>query len=330
MKRIMIPVLCVLCALALALMGVITLRTRSAAAAADAVQQAALSEAVENSNMLQAENSELRARTEDAEGALDAAQTELAALREENAALSAKTREQAAAAETAEAELAELRLREQILASRSITERSQKTAHVNDFQYLLYDPGVRTGEPLPLVLFLHGSGGCIDIYSDNTIPTMLSRGWLAPNALVLMPHCPGTDWEPYSADIMELLETVITEYGADRNRVSVTGFSLGGVGCFCMLVDYPDYFSAAMPFAAKCFPEKCTSITSTPVRIFHGEKDSNMDPSSVIKATEVINEAGGSCTLTFFPGEGHLIQQHYLDEGGALVDWLIAQRRTDK
>ena len=86
-------------------------------------------------------------------------------------------------------------------------------------------------------------------------------------------------------------------------------------------------FSGAVALAAKCFPEKCGVITSTPVRILHGEKDSVMDPTSVKAAVEVINDAGGQCELTIYPGEGHMIQQHYMDDGGAIVAWLTAQHR---
>ena len=166
--------------------------------------------------------------------------------------------------------------------------------------------------------------------SFSAFSSKITRGWLAPEALVLMPQCPGPAWDTYCEDLMLLLETVAEQYGADRKRISVTGFSLGGVGCFSMLVNYPEYFSAAVALAAKCFPEKCGVITSTPLRILHGEEDASMDPSSVKEATEVINAAGGSCTLTMLPGEGHLIAQHYLDEGGELIDWLLAQRRADK
>ena len=157
---------------------------------------------------------------------------------------------------------------------------------------------------------------------------MLARGWLSPDALVLIPQCPTEDWTPYCADLLELTEAVIDQYGAARARVSVTGFSLGGIGCFALLTRYPDYFAAAMPLSALCDPGACAVITSTPVRILHGEKDRSMDPAYVTMANDVINAAGGHSTLTFLPGEGHFIQQHYLDDGGEPVEWLISQRRA--
>ena len=217
--------------------------------------------------------------------------------------------------------------------SGSLTEHALVTPHLEAFRYLLYDPGISASEPLPLLLFLHGSGGCgkdiEDVFSDDTLPTMLQRGWLSPDALVLIPQCPGDSWDPYCEDLMALVEYVTASSGADPDRISLTGFSLGGIGCFTLLCRYPDFFSAAMPISAVCEePSACAVITSTPVRILHGEKDSVMESRYVVLANDIINAAGGKSTLTFLPGEGHFIQQHYLDDGGEPIQWLITQRRS--
>ena len=316
MKRILIPILLALCLL----LGVLAAAIHYRAKRAEESLRAEISE-------LSAENGALRSEALELQTALDGARAEASETREANAALIAEAQERAETSEALALELNEKTLPDRIRANRRVTEHTMATAHASEFRYLLYEPGVASDEPLPLVLFLHGSGGILDIYDGDTIPTMLTRGWLCPNALVVMPQCPGTSWEPYCEDLMELLESVAQTCGADRNRISVTGFSLGGVACFSMLVNYPTYFSAAMPLAAKCFPEKCGEITTTPLRIYHGEKDPVMDPSSVMAATEVINAAGGECTLIMLPGEEHMIQQHYLDEGGEPIEWLIAQRR---
>ena len=312
--------LCAALAILAAVLGVRFLRLRSA-----------LSES-------QARGAALEARLSDADGQIDALQGELEKAKSDALALrnDALTRSDAAEAAEAyaaalEAELEPCRRAEAIRENSRITEHAQKTAHLNAFRYLLYEPGVPSDEPLPLLLFLHGTGGCgsdiEDVYADDTLPTMLRLGWLSPDALVLIPQCPEENWTAYCEDLMELMEAVIEEYGADRARVSVTGFSLGGIGCFSLLTRYPDYFAAAMPLGALCDPAACRVITSTPVRILHGELDRSMDPLYVTMANDVINSAGGHSTLTFIPGEKHFIQQHYLDDGGEPVEWLIAQRR---
>ncbi len=325
MKRIWIPLLAVVCLL----LGVLAATILRRADNADAALRETAVTLEASVSALSAENEGLRTENAGLETALAEAQAETAALAEETAARKAEAQARADEAAALSAALEETKKPARILENRRVTDNTIAAPHAAELRYLLYEPGIETDEPLPLVLFLHGSGGSFDIYDGDTLPTMLTRGWLAPEALVLMPQCPGPAWDTYCEDLMLLLETVAEQYGADRKRISVTGFSLGGVGCFSMLVNYPDYFSAALPLAAKCFPDKCGVITTTPVRILHGEKDKVMDPTSVRQAVEVINAAGGHATLTMLPGEDHLIQQHYLDDGGEPLEWLIAQRRPD-
>lgn len=298
--------------------ALLRLRTERAEAAAHLAEtEAALRSAVAESEALQERLTRSEAETAAAHDA---------ALTQADAAADAQERIAAL-----EAELASERQADSAPHKGALTEHTLATAHLRSFRYLLYTPGRPSGGPLPLLLFLHGSGGCgddpDDLYSDDTLPTMLQRGWLSPNALVVIPQCPTDAWEPYCADLLELLDHVADAYGADRARISVTGFSMGGIACFSLLTRYPDYFSAAMPISALCDPASCTVITSTPLRILHGALDRVIDPASVILANDVINAAGGQSTLTFFLGEGHFIQQHYLDDGGEPVAWLLTQRR---
>lgn len=346
MKKIVIPILIVLCVLLAAATGVL-LYLRSADHAAFSAAETALNSGLERA---EAAKTQAEAKRSEMEDKLTAAQADAEAMRQALSAAQAKNEEltgeltaaqedsgkalEDAAARYAalEAELAAAHLEEDILANRTLTEHSMATAHFATLKYLVYDPGVEHDEPLPLMLFLHGSGGCgydIDaIYKDDMIPNMLRDGRITPNAIVVMPQCPGNTWITMYEDVMEILTAVAEEYGTDPERVSVTGFSLGGIGTFSMLIHYPDYFAAALPLSAGTEPSECDVITSTPVRIFHGGADETMPLSTMERANDVINDAGGTCSLTVFPGEGHFIQQHYLDEGCEPLEWLISQRRT--
>ena len=309
--------LAAICVLLAGLSGLFAFRlSRAQADLAEAEAQLADTEA--DTRIAEIENGALRR-------SLDGALRDAEALREELSAASDAAREASTDRTEETAPTPDVR-------GGSLTEHALATPNLEAFRYLLYDPGLPASDPLPMLLFLHGSGGCgkdiEDVFSDDTLPTMLQRGWLRPDALVVIPQCPGESWDPYCEDLIALLDYVAVSSGADPDRISLTGFSLGGIGCFTLLCRYPDFFSAAMPISAVCEePSACAAITSTPVRILHGEKDSTMDSRFVILANEIINAAGGECTLTFLPGEGHFIQQHYLDNGGEPIEWLITQRR---
>ena len=260
---------------------------------------------------------------------LAAAEARVASLEE---TLEAANKENAALIEDAYPE----QLRRSIVENHRITEHEYTVSGGRAFGYLLYEPcGLDASEPHPLVVYLHGTGSWGNrleyVYSEDSLPELLRDGVLTPNAYVLMPQCPwGGAWQDMPEEIMELIEHVVAETGADRSRISITGFSLGGIGVFYMLVNYPEYFSAAAPFAgAYSNTPDCAVITSTPVRMIHGSYDSSVGM-SVYSINMTIRAAGGQSELLLYSGDEHAVQRHYADDNGAIVEWLIAQKREDK
>lgn len=253
--------------------------------------------------------SESRARVSALEGLVDAANDQTASLL---------------------SDAAEGQLRRSVEEHHRITEHSRDVEGLPGFRYLLYEPrGLDAAEAHPMIVYLHGIGGCGQdtelLYSENSLPSLLRDGTLAPNALVLMPQCPGDNWHVMRAQVLELIDAVAAEYGADTERISVTGFSLGGIGCFSLLTERPDFFSAAAPFAAAFgMVGRCAGI-KTPVRMIHGSLDSGMGM-SVVEINETIRRAGGQSELLLYSGEGHTVQHHYADDGGRILDWLISRR----
>jgi predicted peptidase len=103
-------------------------------------------------------------------------------------------------------------------------------------------PGIR----YPLVLQLHGSGA---IGTDNRAQIgAFSNGWLLPEArrafpaFVLVPQFPSRTVEypavadpsrlrsrslPPLATVFALVEHVVQQFPVDRNRIYITGFSMG-------------------------------------------------------------------------------------------------------
>ncbi len=55
----------------------------------------------------------------------------------------------------------------------------------------------------------------------------------------------------------ELLETVIAEYPLAREKVGVSGHSMGGHGALTLALRHPDIFSSVSAFAPICSPTRC-------------------------------------------------------------------------
>jgi hypothetical protein len=64
---------------------------------------------------------------------------------------------------------------------------------------------------------------------------------------------PGSIYQNYGeVDAFEVIEDVATKYPIDRDRISVTGSSVGGAATWYLVSHYPDFFSAGAPMAAYC------------------------------------------------------------------------------
>lgn len=124
--------------------------------------------------------------------------------------------------------------------------------------YMLFIPhDYEPSQQLPVILFLNGKGengsdGAFQI--SNNFGLQLWEMQSHFPFLAVMPQCrEGHDWSARSDDArwaMEILEEVMTEFDADRDRVTLTGVSSGGLGVWQIAAAYPDKFSCLAPLCA--------------------------------------------------------------------------------
>lgn len=216
----------------------------------------------------------------------------------------------------------------------TMEKKSIATSKRSSFGYILYRPDSDKTESKALIVYLHGLDGCgsnLDkLLSIEGIPNYISQGLIYPDAVVIAPQCPsGTNWVNMASEVMELIQQVIVEENIDVSRISLTGASLGGIGTYYLAYTNPTFFSAVVPVCGNVNASRCSVLTDVPVWIFHGTLDTAMG-FSCKEANTVINNAGGTCTLTWIENEGHEIRHVYYDEEYDLINWMISQQRTDK
>jgi len=199
------------------------------------------------------------------------------------------------------------------------------------FDYLLYLP--RTYDPekkYPLVLFLHGANERGDDLSELLrygLPKMLGNGF-DYEAVVVSPQCKaGFTWNSQTEKLREFLAFVIGKYNIDEDAVSVTGLSMGGFGTWQMICDYPGLFSAAAPICGGGMPWRADTIAHLPIRIFHGEKDTDVDPFYSKDFYRKLKECNAEDVEIFlYPDVAHKSWDPAYEESD-LLDWLVSQRR---
>ena len=191
--------------------------------------------------------------------------------------------------------------------------------------YLLYLPKDYhdTHEDFPLVLFLHGSGERgtdIEKVKVHGLPKLISQGREFP-FIVVSPQCP--DHIFWDADILiALLDEIESEYRIDKNRIYVTGLSMGGFGTWELAIRQPDRFAAIAPVCGWNDPEKACLLKDVPVWAFHGAKDMVVPVAASEKMVEKLKSCGGDAKLTIYPEANHdsWTETYNNDE---LYTWLL-------
>lgn len=211
--------------------------------------------------------------------------------------------------------------------------------------YRLYRPASgRPDSPTPLIIHLHGAGG---LGTDNELQMAggnafaLSR-WSEPAlqqvhaAYVLAPQIAGSErWANASTDALspaarrtlELLEALSTQLPIDRDRVYLTGTSLGGQGVWDIIEKTPDTFAAAIVLCGTGDPSRVTRALRPPTWVFHGAQDPSMPVRSARAMVTALRKAGGRVRYSEYPAAGHDVWTFAYREK-ELPDWLFSQRRN--
>jgi predicted peptidase len=211
--------------------------------------------------------------------------------------------------------------------------------------YRLFVPDERSRvTPLPVIIYLHGGGGVgVDnlrqISGGNTAGTRL---WITPEAqarhpaFVIAPQLPrGNRWDRQGADglaphaelVIELLDSLSGEFAMDRDRIYLTGQSLGGFGTWDLIVKRPDLFAAAVPLCGAGTPSRALAVRDMPIWVFHGAKDDAVPVAGSREMVAALRAVGSRVIYTEYPEVGHNVWLRAYTEQD-LPDWLFAQRRS--
>lgn len=198
--------------------------------------------------------------------------------------------------------------------------------------YLLYlPPNYDQQEKWPLLLFLHGAGERgtdVNLVKMHGPPKLIDQGKQFP-FIVLSPQCPKEhEWEPIV--LTALLDEIESKYKVDRDRVYVTGLSMGGFGTFELAAYTPNRFAALMPLCPgggePYWPKRYAHV---PVWLFQGAKDNEFTVNKANEMAQAIRDANGFLTYTIYPnGEHNIWTETY--NNPAVYEWLLHHKRQPR
>ena len=198
-------------------------------------------------------------------------------------------------------------------------------------KYLIYLPkDYDKKESWPLMLFLHGAGergDNLEAVKVHGPPKLIEAGKEFP-FIVISPQCPKDKWwDP--DELKALLDEIVKKYKVDKDRIYVTGLSMGGYGTWALAAEQPMRFAAIVPICGGGDPEKAKLIADVPIWVFHGKKDSVVPFSNSEKMVEALKKRGGDPKFTAYPDADHDSWTESYNNP-ELYEWLLKQKRKSE
>jgi predicted peptidase len=124
----------------------------------------------------------------------------------------------------------------------------------------------------------------------------------------------------------KLLDRVEKEYRVDKDRVWVTGLSMGGQGTWSLAMACPGRITAIAPICGWADTTGAAAISHMPVWVFHGAKDPVVPLESSAAMVRTLEKLGAPVKFTVYPEAGHdAWTETYADPG--FWDWITRQSR---
>lgn len=186
----------------------------------------------------------------------------------------------------------------------------------------------------PLVVFLHGrgSGGTDNEKQLFSVPRKLtSKTFYKENpSFLFAPQCPDDTrgWRgTYIDDVIKLIKEGIEHLPVDRNRIYITGVSMGGFGTWEALSIAPELFAAAVPVCGGASPSIAKRIKNIPIWTHHGEADEVVKVDWTRGIVNALEKAKGNIKYTEYPIDSGVKHDAWRPcyNNPEVFDWMFSQ-----
>lgn len=201
---------------------------------------------------------------------------------------------------------------------------SEKTG--KKLKYFHHSPNI--GGKVPLIIYLHGAGSRGDSLSAmaHVGPIgELEKGRDIP-AKIVAPQCSGNTWFELFETLIDFSETAAAENDVDKNRIYLTGVSMGSYAAWQLAMTRPTMFAALVAVCGGGMYWNADRLANMPIWAFHGALDDIVLPEESVKMVRAVNKNGGNAKITIFPHADHNAWDpaYALDE---MWDWMFSQSK---
>lgn len=206
-------------------------------------------------------------------------------------------------------------------------------------KYLFHEPLRDSGEPMPLVIFLHGKGDSVTIDSPGTATPMVRSMMALENesyhygAYTLVPSTPlahegnWTDFQVFAFKM--LLWDLIDRYNIDESRIYLSGVSMGGFMTCRLVSEMRGTFAAAVPLSGAQNLRSPLESHGTAFRIYHVATDTVVNVSRSRSLYQQLVASGHpQVEYIEYPDGSHIspIYTVFEHDRDAFFGWLFSQK----
>ncbi|MBR6513888.1 MAG: alpha/beta fold hydrolase [Clostridia bacterium] len=205
------------------------------------------------------------------------------------------------------------------------TKHFYESEHYQSFGYIRYLPkNFDKNKKYPLVFFLHGAGergDDLDVLAKHGYMKYHTEDGREYPFIFISPQCPkGKYWGNYVESLHKFLDYICDTLPVDK--VYLTGISMGGTGTYLMAQAEPSRFAAIAPICGSGIPWYTEVLKDLPCRVYHGARDTSVDPHDSLSMVASINRAGGKAELTIYPGVYHNCWD-IVYSSNELIEWFL-------
>jgi predicted peptidase len=210
---------------------------------------------------------------------------------------------------------------------------SKEYTRTEKLDYLFYLPKEygQDNNKIPLLLFLHGSGergNDVNLVAKHGPPKLISEGKDFP-FIVVSPQCPDGLWWTMDSQLEilnDMVENICDNYNVDKDRIYITGLSMGGYGTWSMLAKYPDKFAAAVPICGGGDSLLVNRYCKIPIWVFHGAKDNVVPVAQSESMVNALKKCGSNVKFTVYPEAGHNSWEETYNNP-EVFKWILEQHK---
>ena len=200
-----------------------------------------------------------------------------------------------------------------------------------NFGYVKYLPkDYDESKKYPLVIFLHGAGergDDLDIAMRHGYMKYVREEGKEYPFVFVAPQCPnGKYWGCYTESLLAFIDDMTETLSVDKDRIYLTGLSMGGTGTWMLAMADTERFAAIAPICGSGIVWNGGCLAHLPIYVYHGDCDDIVPITESIGMLRAVNKKGGKAQMKICYGVGHNAWDYaYTDD--ALLTWLLSQHK---